>query len=123
MTLHGAGKALTDRGAGNVHELALDEMVGGDLRAHVDQVLRAHAELRDLPLRLHIGHGETAALGAREPLHLAVTGAELHRRIAVLLGGALADDLTLVETQHRDGNVLPGIGEDPGHADLLRDDT
>jgi hypothetical protein len=29
----------------------------------------------------------------------------------------------MFEAQHRNRDVLPGIGEDPGHADLLRDDT
>jgi hypothetical protein len=29
----------------------------------------------------------------------------------------------MLEAQHRHRNVLSGIGEDSGHADLLRDDT
>ena len=41
-----------------------DEMVGGDLRAHLDQIVRAHAELGELALGLDIGHGEMPARGA-----------------------------------------------------------
>ena len=98
-------------------------MVGGELGAHLDQIVGAHAELDQLPLRLDIGYGEMPARGAGEPLDLGPSGAELQRGIAVLLRGAVADHLTMVELQHRHRDVLPGIGEDPGHADLLRDDT
>src|SRR6516225_10257195 len=48
--LHTAGKALTDRGAGDVDELADDEVVGEDLGAHGDHGVRGNAELLDLPL-------------------------------------------------------------------------
>src|SRR5690348_5971764 len=49
--LHTAGKALTDRGAGDVDELADDEMVGLDLGADRDQRVLADAEFRELALR------------------------------------------------------------------------
>ena len=61
--LHAAGKALADRGAGDVDELAGDEMVGGDLGADRDQRVVADAEFRELALRLDLGDGEVAALG------------------------------------------------------------
>ncbi|GFO82601.1 MAG: hypothetical protein A49_22280 [Methyloceanibacter sp.] len=123
VTLHATGETLTDRGARDVHELPLDEVVGGDLRAHIDHVLGAHAELGDPPLGLNIGHGEATALGTRQTLHFRAAGTELNGRVAVLLRGPLTDDLTVLQTQHRHGNVLPAVGEDPGHADLLRDNT
>ena len=123
VALHGAGEALADGRARHVDELALDEMIGGDLRTHLDHIIGAHAKLGELPLRLHIGHGEMTARGARQTLHLGRAGTELKRGIAVLLRRAMADDLAMLELQHRDRDVLPGIGEDPGHADLLRDDT
>ena len=123
VALHGAGEALADGRAGHVHELALDEMVGGDLGADLDHILRAHAELDELALGLDIGHGEMAARGAAEPLHLGRAGAELKRGVAVLLGRAMADDLATLEAQHRHRDMLPGVGEDPRHAELLRDDT
>jgi hypothetical protein len=103
--------------------LALDEMVGGDLGTHLDQIVGGHAELCEFPLGLDIGNGESPTRCARQPLHLGPAGAELNRSVAVLLLGALADDLAIVEAQHRHRDVLPGISEDPGHADLLRDDT
>jgi hypothetical protein len=63
------------------------------------------------------------ARGAAEALHLGPAGTKLKRGVAVLLGGAVADDLAMLKAQHRHRDMLPGIGEDPGHADLLRDDT
>jgi hypothetical protein len=45
-------EALADRGARDIDELADDEMIGGDLRAHVDQVVGADPELDHLALRL-----------------------------------------------------------------------
>src|SRR4029079_2254464 len=97
VSLHGAGKALADGGAGHVHELALDEMVGGDLGADLDHVLGAHAELGELVLGLDISHCEMAARGALEPLHLWRSGAKLQRGVAVLLKRAMAHDLAAVE--------------------------
>src|SRR4029079_2395260 len=93
VSLHGAGKALADGGAGHVDELALDEMVGGDLGADLDHILRAHAELGELALGLDIGHGEMAARGTAEPRHLGRSGAKLQRSVAVLLRRPVADDL------------------------------
>jgi hypothetical protein len=123
VALHGAGETLADGRARHVDILALDEMVGGDLGTQLDQIIGAHAELCELPLGLDISHGESPARRPRQPLHLGPAGAELNRGVAVLLLGALTDDLAIVEAQHRHRDVLPGIGEDPGHADLLRDDT
>src|SRR5262245_44801263 len=123
MSLYGAGEALADGGAGHVDELPLDEMVGSDLGADLDDVLRAHPELGELALGLHIGDGEMAAFGAAEPLHFRRSGAKLQRSVAVPLRRAMAHDLAAVEAQHRHRDMLPGIGEDPRHAELLRDDT
>ena len=119
--LHAAGKALADRGAGDIDELAGDEMVGGDLGADRDHGVVADAELRELALRLDLGLGEMAALGLAHVAGAARAGAELQRHIAVLVLGAVADDLALRQAQHRDRHMLTGLGEDPGHADLLCD--
>src|SRR5690606_3481965 len=43
--LHGALEALALRGAGDVHELAGDEMVGRDFSSNLDEVLRADTKL------------------------------------------------------------------------------
>src|SRR5262245_16504579 len=123
VALHRAGKALADRGAGHVHVLALDEMVSRDLGAHLDQIVGAHAKFGELALGLDIGDGKMAARGAAQALYLRPPGPELERGIAVLVRGPVAQHLPMFEPQHRHRDMLPGIGEDPGHADLLRDDT
>src|SRR6266700_2945332 len=88
--LHAAGKALADRGAGHVDELADHEMVGLDLGADRNQRVRRDAEFRDLPLRLDLGDRELAAFGLGQIDGLAGPCAELQRDVAVLLGGAVA---------------------------------
>ena len=95
--LHAAGKALADRGAGDVDELADHEMVRGDLGADRDQRVIADAEFHDLALRLDLGDGEIAALGLADILDLAGAGAELQRDIAVLVLGAVTDDLAAAQ--------------------------
>src|SRR4029079_18201928 len=80
--LHAAGKALADRGARDVDELADQEMVGGDLGANRDDRIVADAKLRDRALGLDLGDGKTAALGLAHVLDLAGAGAELERDIA-----------------------------------------
>ena len=97
LALHDALEALADRRAGHVDELADDEMIGGDLGADVDQVVRADAELGDLALRLDRGLGEMAAQRLRRVLDLAQADAELDGGVAVLLVRALRDDLAIVD--------------------------
>src|SRR5262245_46587093 len=65
--LHRALIALADGDAGDIDELALDEVIGGDLRPHRNQVLRADPELGELALRLDLGNREAAALGPAQP--------------------------------------------------------
>src|SRR5262249_305235 len=98
-----------------------DEMVGGDLGANLDQVVRAHPELGQLALRLDLGGSEVLPLGARNPAGLAAACTELEGGVAVLLLGALGDDLDARESGHRHRHVLAGVGEHPGHPHLLRD--
>ena len=121
--LHRAGEALAQRGAGDVDELAGDEMVGGDLRADGDQVVLGDAELGELQLGLDLGLGEAAALGLGDVLHLGAADAELKSGVAVLLLRAVGDDLKAVELQNRDRHMFPAVREDAGHADLLCDDA
>ena len=49
-------------------------------------------------------------------LTLALPDAELQRGIAVLLVRPMGDDLAVVQLQHGDRDVLPGVREDAGHA-------
>jgi hypothetical protein len=121
VALDDALKPLADRCAGNVDELAGQEVVGGDLGADGDQLVGIDAELGDLPLRLDRGAREVAALGFGRPRHLARAGAELEGGVAVLLLGPLRDDLAVLQLQHRHRDLLARVGEDAGHAQLLCD--
>src|SRR5262249_55449642 len=96
--LHAAGKALADRGAGDVDELANHEMVSLDLGADGNQRILRDAEFGNLALRLALGDGNPAALGLRHVDGLATAGAELQGDIAVLLGGAVAQHLAIAES-------------------------
>src|SRR6266540_1251379 len=117
--LHAACKAFADRGAGDVDKLADDEMVRGDLGAYGNQVALVHAELSDLAFGLDLGDGEMAAGSFGQILRLAGAGAELQRHIAVVFFGAVGDDLTIGEPQHRDRHMLASLGEDASHSDFL----
>src|SRR5262249_36660151 len=117
--LHAAGEAFADRRAGHVDELADHEVIGGDLGAGRNHAVGADAELGKLALGFNLGDREIAALSLADVAHLAPTGAELQRHIAVLVRGAVADDLAFVEPQHRDRHMLAGLGEEARHAHLF----
>src|SRR5580693_1319343 len=117
--LHAAGKALAGRSAGDVDILADDEMIGRDLGADRDQAVVVDPKLRELALGLDLGNGEMAAVGLGGALHLAAAGAELQRDIAVLVLGAVSDDLAIAEAEHRHRHMLTGLGEEAHHPDLL----
>src|SRR6185312_4349875 len=119
--LHAAGEALADRGAGDVDELADDEMVGLYLGADRYQRVLRHAEFRELALRLDLGDGEPAALGLRNGDGLAGTRAELQRDVTVRLGRAVAQHLAIAQLQHGHRDMFAGLREDPRHPDLLCD--
>src|SRR5215472_9369728 len=119
--LHAAGEPLADRGTRHIDELTNDEMVGGNLGADWDHRVLAHAKLGDFTLGLDFGNGETSAFGLGDVLHLAAPGAELQRQVSVLLLGAMTQDLTIIEPQHRDRDMLAGLREDPRHPDFLCD--
>src|SRR3954465_12285309 len=98
--LHTAGKALADRGAGDVDELAGHEVIGLDFGADRDQALLRDAEFRELALGLDLGRGELAAFGLRHVDGLAGAGAELQRNVTVLLGRAMSQHLAVTQLQH-----------------------
>ncbi|MGY4358665.1 hypothetical protein ACVW0J_005158 [Bradyrhizobium sp. i1.7.7] len=119
--LHTAGEALTDRGAGDVDELADYEMIGKDLGAHGDHGIRGDAEFLDLPLRLDLGDRELAALCLGHVHGLAAARTKLERDVTVLLFSAVAYDLAIAELQHGHGDMFAGLCKDPRHPDLLCD--
>src|SRR5690242_1686658 len=75
--LHAAGKALADRGAAHVDELADDKMIGGDFGADRNEGVFGDAEFRDLALRLHVDLAERAAVGLAHVARAARARAEL----------------------------------------------
>src|SRR3954451_11246138 len=119
--LHAAGKTLTDRGAGDVDELADHEMVRLNLGTNRDQRVFRHAELGHLPLGLDLGHRKLAALCLRQIDGLAGTRTELQRDVTVLLGRAVAQHLAIAQLQHGHRDMFAGLRKDPRHPDLLCD--
>src|SRR5947209_5879656 len=97
--LHRAGETLALGHAGDVDQLARNEMVGADRRADVEQRILGDPELRDL------------GLGR----------AELDGGVAVTVRFAAADDLQLVQLEDGDGHMPTVRLEQAGHSDLLRD--
>ncbi len=123
VTLHGTGKALTDRSARDVHELTFDEVVRLKFSTHFDKVVFAHAELDDLALGLDLGSGVMSALGLAYILDLDRACAELQRDIAVLVLRPLAHHLAALQRQNGNGYMSAVIGEDAGHSQLLCDQS
>ena len=121
--LHRPGEPLAERHAGHVDELADQEMIGGDFRPDRNQLVLGDAELGELHLRLDVGDGEARALRLRHVLDLGAADAELQRGIAVLVHGAMGDDLAALDLEHRDRHVIARIGEDAGHSHFLCDNA
>ena len=123
VALHGTGETLTDRGAGNVDELAGDEVAGGQFRADVDEVVFRNAELDELGLRLDACGGKLAAQRLCRVLHLGRAGAELDSRVAVLFLRTLGNDLDVVQSQYCYRDVLTCVVIDASHPYFLCNHT
>src|SRR5215213_9966578 len=111
-TLHRAGKPLADRDARHVDELARHIMIGGDESTDRKQSAFRDAELSEFRFGLHLGHGKMSALRLADIFHFARPCAELHSRIAVFVGRALRNDLTILKRENGDWHVLSRFGED-----------
>src|SRR5262249_47855374 len=119
--LHATREALADRGPGHVDELPDDEVIGGGLRTPRDELAPLPPAFGELALGLDLGDGEMTALRLGQILGPARAGAELQRHVAVLVLGAVSNDLAIGEAQHRDRHVLATVRKDAGHPDLLCD--
>ncbi len=95
------------------------EAMSMSINTNFEQVVRADAELGELELRLDRGASELAALRVRNVLRLGPADAELDSRMAVLFIRALADNLAVVQLQHRDRYMTSVICEETGHSDRL----
>src|SRR6201998_1037701 len=104
--LHAAGKALADRRAGDIDELADNEMIGLNFSADRDQRVFRHAEFGDLALGLDLGDRELAAFRLRQINGLARARTELQRDITVLLGRAVTQHLAVAQLQHGHGDMF-----------------
>ncbi|CAK7255883.1 protein of unknown function [Shinella sp. WSC3-e] len=123
VALHGTGETLTDRGAGDVDELARDEMACGQLRTDLDEVVFRNAELDELGLRLDACGGELAAQCLCRVLHLGRAGAELDGRVAVLVLRTLGNDLDVIQSQYCYRDVLTCVVIDASHPYFLCNHT
>src|SRR5690242_18835640 len=121
--LHATSKSLAAGDAADVDELARYEVVGCDLGTDRDEPVFAHPEFGELALGLNLLLSEITPIGLDHVIRAARTRAQLPRDIAVLILGPMGDHLALRKAQHRHRYVLAGLGEHPGHSDLLCDDT
>src|SRR3954470_19232799 len=119
--LDAPGKALADRGASDIDELADHEMIRLNFGAHRDQRVFRDAEFGDLALRLDLGNGKLAALGLGQIDGLARARTQLQRDVTVLLAGAVTQHLAVAQLQHGHGDMFAGLRKDPRHPDLLCD--
>ena len=119
--LHRAGEALALGDAGDIDQLARNEMIGAEVRSYVEQRIVGYAELDHPHLGLDLSLAEGDALRLGDVLRLRLAGAELDGGIAVTVLLAAADDLQLVQLQDGDGHMPTVRLEQAGHSDLLRD--
>src|SRR5205085_10923453 len=84
-----------------------------------NQSVFVDAEFGKLALGRDLADGEMTAVGPSSALHLAQAGTELQRDVAVLLFGAMTDDLAIAEPQYRHRHVFAAVGEQTRHSDFL----
>ncbi len=106
------GKRLED--GGRSHRLADFERI--DL-LRIESELTHDAGWLDVELRVQT----KLWLGAQTERLLAV--ADLHGRVTILFDGALAEDDTVSDVNHRDANSVALRGEHLGHTDLFAEEA
>ena len=105
--------------ADHIHMLTGNEMIGRDLRAHIDEAGFGHPELGQTCLGLHVRLAEMAAQRLRHVLGLRLAGTKLNSGVAVLLNRALGNDLTAVDLDHGHGHMPTGVIKHPRHSHFL----
>ena len=115
MTLHTAGKAFALGGSGNVDILPGHKVVSGNFRSDIDQAIGIDTEFNHFAFRLDLSGGKVTAHGLADVLHLSRRDTKLNGVIAILFSGTLGNNLTVIDLQHGDRNMLPVISEDTAH--------
>ena len=98
-------------------------MVDRKFGADRQQRVVADAKLDQLAPGGNARLGEVAALGLGQVLDLRVRGADLDGGVAVLVGGALGDNLIVINLEYGHGNMGPVFGEDAAHAHFPCDES
>jgi hypothetical protein len=101
-------KALTDRRARHVHELAFEVMVGDDFLTDIQQVVGLTRNSTTLRLGSTLALAKWPRIGLGQTLGLGHAGAELHGGVAVFsLGGPLGHHLQLSSFRTVTGICFP----------------
>jgi len=98
-------------------------MISGNFCTDLDQILRAHPELGDVALRLHLGDHEILPLRLRDARWFARTRTELKRGIPMLLNRPVRQHLKVFKLQNSHRDVFARIRKDASHTNFLSDDT
>src|SRR6516225_8798706 len=120
MPFHRAGKPFADADPNDVDILAGKKMPGSDFRADSQHGILGDAKLSEVRLGFDLRLGKMAALGLCHSPDLSCTDTELQGRVPVPFPGAHCYHLTVIDLQHCHGHVISTSGEDPGHANFLR---
>src|SRR5210317_1021605 len=123
VALDRAGKALADRGPGNVDFLPGLEKLNRQLAAwrKVRALIAFKTELPEPATRFHPGFGEMASLGFGEPREFARAGSYLNATVTVTLGIANQRDTVGKRFDHRHRDRLPIVRKYSRHAALAAD--
>ena len=125
VTLHGAGEALADGGAGDVHLFAFLEEVGLDLGAGLEfiGVGIGKAKLHQRLAGSDVGAGVMARQRLRIQLRAARAVGDLHGAIAVFVLRLHLRDAVRQNLDHGHRHSLAGVGENARHAGLAADQS